>query len=405
MPNISDKWSLVGVRNIDTVVYDRKLGTVSRSRTSYDNLVSSSGVRNRTSLQTPGYGLKKLIGKLPENYFNYGEIGRISMHGYEKTTEIYGVSDRYLRETSQVGIFPEIAYASPFGSVSAIEFNQSNLAKAKVLNKIKNSDVDLAVFAGESKETWRMFSDTAKYIANGVKAARKGDASAVRRALGITDLRNFDGVSKKSANAWLMFNYGIKPLINDLEGAVKAYEKGIIKERYLVQSTRNSYEDNRQNTFVLGGYNYHEDWSFKLDTSMRVKYEVTDGQLATITSLGLTNPMSLGWELTKLSFVVDWMVGIGDWLSSIDASLGKTYVGGSITQFTKTNMVGRRWSARKKYGAYSQFDGKAEYGWWNVSCKRTALSSWSIPYLPAFNDKLGLFHVATSVALLRQLKR
>lgn len=405
MPEDSRQWSLVGKRRTDYQTTDTKLGTVTRSSTEVDGLQSQSGTWSRVSLQTPGYGLKKLTGKLPENFFKYSEISSSSLQGYEKYTYRSGVSDRFITEVTSTGIFPGVAYANPWNvSSTIIAANQSNLVKAKVLNKLKQSDINLAVTAGESKETWRMFADTAKYIAGGVKAARSGDASAVRRALGISDLRNFDGVSKKSANAWLMFNYGVKPLINDLQGAVKAYQKGLIRERYYVQSSKNTFEDNRHLSYENGNYHYTEDWTLKIDTSTRVKYEVTDAQLATIASFGITNPFELGWELTKFSFVVDWMVGIGDWLGSLDASLGKTFVGSSVTQFTKTKLAGHRWSKQTVPG-YTSFQGAASWNWQQIDVRRTPSASWDIPYLPAFKDNLGLYHVATSVALLRQLKR
>lgn len=60
--------------------------------------------------------------------------------------------------------------------------------------------------------------------------------------------------------------------------------------------------------------------------------------------MGLTNPLEVTWELLPFSFVADWFLPIGDYVSILDSTLGYILKGG-------TNTVSRRiqgkWYAQK----------------------------------------------------------
>jgi hypothetical protein len=42
---------------------------------------------------------------------------------------------------------------------------------------------------------------------------------------------------------------------------------------------------------------------------------------AILHSLGVTKPLSVIWELVPFSFVVDWFVSVGEWISSLEDEL------------------------------------------------------------------------------------
>jgi hypothetical protein len=62
--------------------------------------------------------------------------------------------------------------------------------------------------------------------------------------------------------------------------------------------------------------------------------------LATFASLGLTNPLELIWERIPYSFVVDWFLPIGGWLSTLDADFGWTHRATCSTAFTRVKAQG-----------------------------------------------------------------
>ena len=69
---------------------------------------------------------------------------------------------------------------------------------------------------------------------------------------------------------------------------------------------------------------------------VRLDYYIENPFLQTLTQLGLTNPAQLSWELLPLSFVVDWAYPLGSYLDTLDADLGLSFRGGSISRLTKT---------------------------------------------------------------------
>ena len=50
---------------------------------------------------------------------------------------------------------------------------------------------------------------------------------------------------------------------------------------------------------------------------------------AVVGSLGLNNPANIVWEKVRYSFVVDWLLPIGPWLSSFGADYGFEFKSGS----------------------------------------------------------------------------
>jgi hypothetical protein len=204
------------------------------------------------------------------------------------------------------------------------------------------------------------------------------------------------------ANLWLMINYGIKPFIADLKGAVEALERGALKERYNIVQDRAIFQDTaRRDSSYRGGV---EDWSLKVEVGLRVKYAVTSPFLATLASLGLTNPGTTAWELAKLSFVVDWVVGVGGWLSQLDYHLGKQFRDGSYTTFTKEKVaLTAAYVTRTPLfngGNVETSQTTAFVEWTDVS--RSVLTNWPMAYLPVLKDPFSASHCATAASLLRQ---
>lgn len=358
------------------------------------------GTITRLSYNTPGYGYKKLVGLLPENTFRFTESRTFATRG-EKYTMYKNPVNGDIHETKAWGIFGTPAsIVNPF-SLTALNLNQINLVKARVAAKIKDVDFDAAVFIGEGKQTLAMFHSFAVALLTARHALGRGDRAGIIRALGIKGLSASE-LSKSAANLWLLVVYGIRPFISDIEGGLKSLEKTVQEGRYLKSSSFTTYSDNITKKFVLSDGIHYQYWTLKLDTACRAKYRVTNAQLASLASYGLTNPFTLAWELTKLSFVVDWALRVGAWLSAFDAYLGKTFESGSTTQFSRILCNGyyHQWKAP----GYDTFKEIRTYGWESVSCKREQLTSFPLPSLPAWRFDPGLFHMTTTLALLRQLK-
>lgn len=112
--------------------------------------------------------------------------------------------------------------------------------------------------------------------------------------------------------------------------------------------------------------------------------------------------MHAAWELTRFSFLVDWVCNIGNFLSSIDATLGYEYQFGCATTGTRC----RETRTRQVKGSVSSTRIEEEESfesdeWFGVSRNGLAPVIGTIP-LPVFKDPRSLMHALNAIALFRQ---
>jgi hypothetical protein len=118
--------------------------------------------------------------------------------------------------------------------------------------------------------------------------------------------------------------------------------------------------------------------------------------LQTAVSLGLTNPVSLAWELLPFSFVVDWAWPLGDYFSQFDALAGVEVKGYSMSNLTKIRV---KYEGRKPAGTNQIVNWDSYYRLTKLN--RTA--SLSVPFatLPRVKDPFNSKeHVLNGLALL-----
>lgn len=215
-------------------------------------------------------------------------------------------------------------------------------ALAKLLSAVKTHKFNLGVFAGESRESLRLLTETAEDIFSAYRSLRRG---RIRDAINILASRaelqrNRKGavmingesiprnhfthsyVLKKSrtvatADSWLKLQYGVLPLISDCYEAGKAF--GMIMERprrtTITRSAQRSltvdlaHPAYRGNQYRVNG---------KAFQRVSIKHEIVE-DLRSSASLGLLDPYYIAWNLVPFSFVVDWFLPIGDYLEQKSA--------------------------------------------------------------------------------------
>jgi hypothetical protein len=128
-------------------------------------------------------------------------------------------------------------------------------------------------------------------------------------------------------------------------------------------------------------------------------YALSDATLAEFSSLGLINPLEIVWELLPYSFVVDWFLPIGNWLSSMTADAGFTFQGGSLSCMSKVKSDGVKdvvWlnhPTAQASGATPVLTGQS------FNFVRTCYASSPVPGL-YFKNPLSATHIANAMALL-----
>jgi len=112
-------------------------------------------------------------------------------------------------------------------------------------------------------------------------------------------------------NAWLMYRYGLMPLIYSLKDISKVYSRSTCITDRAFRTI--SPESSDPSLPASGGYTLRtESGTISVRAVVTCKYSSRAMSLAQ--KIGI-NPFSTAWELIPFSFVADWFINIGDYIT------------------------------------------------------------------------------------------
>lgn len=279
-----------------------------------------------------------------------------------------------------------------------------NQALIRARNNLKTSDINLGVAFAERKRTAQLVGDTTFQLARSYRDLRRGNIRAAMNRLGITSKAR-EPRGSNAPNKWLELQYGWKPLLSDVYGACDALSKRDKEDWRVTAKGRVSRQDTYSRVYDIA-FNGPFDGCNCVAVAYRGAYVRIDAlpeneAIISLASLGITNPLLIGWELVPFSFVVDWFLPIGGYLESLDAMLGYG------DAYTSTSYIVRcewldAYSKRIQSGNYimdNQYFGKKQF----VHLRRTAQSGVPMPKFPRIKDPISLGHMANGLALLAQV--
>lgn len=304
----------------------------------------------------------------------------------------------------------------------------SNLATSRAYLALKNQQCNLSEVFFTRRETQELFASNVKAIAKSVENFRKNhpelweymypsssfafdkgkDIKGLRKIYQARrDLKKVGWLKKtKIPSRFLELMYGWKPLMSDVFGACQVLDTAQSDTRAYHARAKGSAKLVERFNVQLASSPYY--WIETVERTHHVKvllyYVLNNPALASFASLGVTNPLELGWELTRLSFVVDWFLPIGNWLSTLDADFGWRYETGVNSTFSKLSMNSVPKTipnnASNQYTNYTV--GPSAKG---IRFRRTVLGSPPGVGLPHFKNPLSSLHVAEAMSLLVQAFR
>jgi hypothetical protein len=184
---------------------------------------------------------------------------------------------------------------------------------AKLLDRVKGSSFNLGVNLSQTHQVVDMVSSNLGKLGRSFMALKHGDFATAARQLGAAPR-----VSKLKANdisgRWLELQYGWLPTLSDTYDAVKAFHalsNGADRTRFSVFKKQKSKQVFSSTTFN------GDSWGLDVTVSKSIVYEASE-ELSFGRQLGLTDPLSIVWENIPYSFVVDWFVPIGTYLSNLN---------------------------------------------------------------------------------------
>jgi len=207
-------------------------------------------------------------------------------------------------------------------------------ALSKFYEKIRSSEISLNTSVGEARESLQMMASIARSASRAVSELRKLAIDAVvNPARGKRLLKKLTKNSLRDPHLtvgglWLGWSVGLKPLINDCENIRNHALKGLGNGAEFRVKARASHERESRAALSGGSEKYVVDERVEFGALIRI----SDTHMFENWRAGLTARPTLAWELTTLSFVVDYFIGIGQWLELYEASLrnnGFELVGGS----------------------------------------------------------------------------
>jgi len=228
--------------------------------------------------------------------------------------------------------------------------NSGNSALLSAYGKMNESDFQALVSVAEFRKTvallagpFHAFYDLTVAYDKRLKAIRN-----LKRSVKESKLKFALRTHKLLGNAWLQYRYGWRPLVNDIQNAMKAYEAimGSKKQPPLVvkRSTRElayGYSGKNLDSKPSNGVwmEYKHRWDVKVTAGViyRLRDQSLNARAAHITGLTLRDLPGVAWELVPYSFVVDWFIDVGSWLNAVLPNAGVEVMGNWVT--TKTTLV------------------------------------------------------------------
>lgn len=309
------------------------------------------------------------------------------------TWENYGY--RYTYTGDSAGVITSFGALVPQDEPSA---NDTNRAAVQALLKIKDQKVNLSVAAAEMHKAVDMVASRTMSLVKALRAIRKGNVVAAAKALGVAPPKK-SSHSKLQAQNWLELQYGWMPLLQDIHGA---YELATMKQRTFgmtisgKSSVKRKYKDSGSRYLsapFVGSYVDTGD----LQTTVSLHYRVDSVALSWAAQAGLDNPLTVAWEITPFSFLVDWFIPIGNWIEAFTATQGLTLLGGSLTKYSRIerkNTIATDGTLKSS----GQMTGVQKY----FKMDRTVYTSTPVP-IPYYKNPFSVAHGLNAIALLRAI--
>lgn len=275
--------------------------------------------------------------------------------------------------------------------------SRSDVAMATTLAKARYTSHSYAESLAETRRTARMIGNRIGMLSTLASAIRarnriKADRIAARmRGEQYVYNKPTQGkpISRRFADGWLEYQFGWLTLLSDIYGLVDLYkgrlERGIQVSRSY--STNGGFSPSPGGTAVQKAGRIKESGAA---TKVAVRTRVINPTVRTLSEMGLLNPISLAWDLLPYSFVVDWLVPISSILKSLLYGAGlKDDDSYSVTEHGRF--------IRPSVNCCGPFVLNYER---NVI--RQPLIAGALPGLFTNPRDMGLWHIITSTALLRQ---
>lgn len=269
--------------------------------------------------------------------------------------------------------------------------NAEDKAVTRAREKLRSKDsFNIGVAVAEARSTAELLAGRGTDMANALLAFRRHAFSFP------TNVREY---ILKVAGAWLEGYYGWGSLARDAFGLDAALRSKVQEPLDIfVQSTiKTSSKMGPSNIDAIR----RRRWD--VEGLARVGYHATiESEFArNLDKWGLLNPFEIAWEVMPYSFCVDWLMPVGNTLSSLSATAGLKFESGYITRFHKARISTDYWNLNP-YPRESVVTDRGSYVVESVVMNRRLTPGFEIPRLYANENPFSTPRVTSAVALITQ---
>lgn len=181
--------------------------------------------------------------------------------------------------------------------------------------KASGSIAQLLVTAGEFQKTLDMIIGVKKRFADRLISVLRSPSKK----------KGFKNALTATGDTWLEYRYGWRPFVNDIDNIWEAFNTDFVstktyRDHFIVDQV-DVNDDLPTSRTMVGAHTMHSKMYCKANTKVKtvVLYRVNPGFLNEVNyRFGLNSVLSTAWELLPFSFVVDWFLTIGDWLTQLE---------------------------------------------------------------------------------------
>lgn len=329
-------------------------------------------------------------------------------HSYKKELRILPHGNYSYVFGSDPSTFPRYCFeGANFGSLPPVSVYDDSLlllAQAKIqhkfFEKLKNSELDLAIAVAERAKTKVMIARKAALLLN-LKRWIKEFWRRVRER----SIRRHESIAVSLSNLWLEFQYGWRQLAQDIFG-IATFTRQAAGD--LVVKVRSKVADIAGGSDLDTSTGLRRSWDYTstVTSEMKVKLTLAGDPVLDLTRLMSLNPAAIAWEVLPFSFVFDWILNISRYLSEL-----QTYVMFSLipsqmyVNHTIRNSVVGSYPAQVTKGTFQSYNlaTTARFKNERVFKNRTIPVALPVPRFPTLKSPLSLSHALTTLSLITQI--
>lgn len=217
-----------------------------------------------------------------------------------------------------------------------------NRAVVECLLKIRDERVNVALFLAEATRSASMIAGNLQRFGKALIDMKRGRWASALQHLGIKG-HTFKSRSNDFTGRYLELQYGWLPLLKDVYGIYESARIGAITFEPRISAVRTvRYHLPRRYSKSLpyGLTAKYSQGDSRFGVRVHLDYTMNSELLRAASAHGLINPAEVAWELVPFSFLADWVVPVGDWISALSATGGLTFKSGTATTFQKLVRTG-----------------------------------------------------------------